>query len=330
MGYQFYNNWPYYNSVFPTMEDHVDPINHVYFTGLMTELENIENELGLDPSGSYNTVKDRLDAIPGVFKLNLLDNPSFETWQRGTTTRPDRWQTYLTTVMERSTTQVKYGKYSIHIQSNTDTGNWNLKQFIENPGNYSGKTVTFSAWFYNPSSNCKAMVGIIDNYTQDTSGWILQTGQWTKISVTRVVTDPCTSLSVCIGTQYGSGDDIYFDGAALWEGDASAFISLSPAEDLARCQRWFWKTNRFIVQGYAGAGGHAYRWIPYPTTMAGTPTTTISGGENSNSSAETISSSQSNDHGFCVVITITGAGEGFWQCTAGQPGYIQAEVTEPT
>ena len=63
MGYQFTNNWPYTYTVFPTMEDHIDPVNHEYFEELHTEIENIENELGLEPSASYNTVKDRLGAI---------------------------------------------------------------------------------------------------------------------------------------------------------------------------------------------------------------------------------------------------------------------------
>jgi hypothetical protein len=62
MGYQFTNNWPYNYSVFPSMDDHIDPINNIYFTGLHTEIENIEDELGLNPSGDYDTVANRLNA----------------------------------------------------------------------------------------------------------------------------------------------------------------------------------------------------------------------------------------------------------------------------
>jgi len=61
MSYVWYNNWPYNYSIFPSMTDHVDPVNETYFSGLHTEIENIENELGLNPSGDYDTVKDRLN-----------------------------------------------------------------------------------------------------------------------------------------------------------------------------------------------------------------------------------------------------------------------------
>ena len=63
MSYLFYNNWPYDYTVFPTMEDHLDAVNNSYFTGLHTEIENIENCLGLDPEGPFDTVKARLDDI---------------------------------------------------------------------------------------------------------------------------------------------------------------------------------------------------------------------------------------------------------------------------
>jgi hypothetical protein len=63
MGYQFSNNWPYDWSVFPSMDEHTDPVNNEYFTGLHTEVENIEETLGKSPQGSYDTVADRLDDI---------------------------------------------------------------------------------------------------------------------------------------------------------------------------------------------------------------------------------------------------------------------------
>lgn len=63
MSYQFYNNWPYNYSVFPSMIDHIDPVNNIYFTGLHTEIENIEDELGLNPSDTFDTVRNRLAYI---------------------------------------------------------------------------------------------------------------------------------------------------------------------------------------------------------------------------------------------------------------------------
>jgi len=62
MSFQFYNNWPYDYSVFPTMIAHSDLIGHVFFTGLNQELQNIENTLGLNIAGIYATVVARLNA----------------------------------------------------------------------------------------------------------------------------------------------------------------------------------------------------------------------------------------------------------------------------
>lgn len=78
MGYQFSNNWPYSYSVFPTMEDHVDPVNEEYFSGLHTEIENIEDELGLNPSGDYDTVKARLDDILNLLPWGIRQVKTFE------------------------------------------------------------------------------------------------------------------------------------------------------------------------------------------------------------------------------------------------------------
>lgn len=82
MSFLFYNNWPYSYSVFPTMEDHIDAVNNTYFTGLHTEIENIENALGLSPEGAFDTVAQRLDSLPTakmssvLLPLNLAVAPS--------------------------------------------------------------------------------------------------------------------------------------------------------------------------------------------------------------------------------------------------------------
>lgn len=78
MGYQFTNNWPYSYSVFPTMVEHVDPVNETYFFGLHTEIENIEQELGLDPSGTYDTVVKRLDDIYNKIPWAIKQVRTFE------------------------------------------------------------------------------------------------------------------------------------------------------------------------------------------------------------------------------------------------------------
>lgn len=67
MGFQFTNNWPYTNSVMPSLIDHVDPVNQTFFDGLKNELTNIEYFLGLQPQGSYANVRSRLDYFETTF-----------------------------------------------------------------------------------------------------------------------------------------------------------------------------------------------------------------------------------------------------------------------
>lgn len=63
MSFQFYNNWPYSASTFPTMDDHIDPVNNTYFSGLHKEISDIEFFLGLQPQGSFANVASRLSSL---------------------------------------------------------------------------------------------------------------------------------------------------------------------------------------------------------------------------------------------------------------------------
>jgi len=60
MGFQFTNNWPYSNTVFPSMTDHVDPVNQEYFDGLHQEIDTLESYLGIHPQGAEADVAARL------------------------------------------------------------------------------------------------------------------------------------------------------------------------------------------------------------------------------------------------------------------------------
>lgn len=71
MSFQFANNWPYSNTGFPTMIEHVDPVNNEYFAGLMTELGRIEYYLGIHPQGGFENVRARLDDIDNVLGDNV-------------------------------------------------------------------------------------------------------------------------------------------------------------------------------------------------------------------------------------------------------------------
>lgn len=74
MSYQFYNNWPYSATIFPSMIEHTDPVNNEYFGGLHEEVQTIEQFIGLQPQGADGTVRARLDRID--YELDNLPVPS--------------------------------------------------------------------------------------------------------------------------------------------------------------------------------------------------------------------------------------------------------------
>lgn len=79
MSYQFFNNWPYLATIFPTMIDHTDPINNVYFGGLHDEVKTVEDYLGLHPQGAYGTVVKRLDGMQLDIQAAMTPNtPTLE------------------------------------------------------------------------------------------------------------------------------------------------------------------------------------------------------------------------------------------------------------
>jgi hypothetical protein len=47
----------------PSMDDHIDPVNHIYFEGLHKEVSDIEYFLGLQPQGAFANVRARLDNL---------------------------------------------------------------------------------------------------------------------------------------------------------------------------------------------------------------------------------------------------------------------------
>lgn len=63
---------------FTTKTDNVDTIHASHVNALQTSVVNIETELGITPSGAYDDVADRLDAIEGSINGNWVNDT--DTW----------------------------------------------------------------------------------------------------------------------------------------------------------------------------------------------------------------------------------------------------------
>jgi len=69
---------------FATKTDNVDTVHAAHVNALQTSIVNIETELGITPSGAYDDVAGRLDAIEGV--LNNVWIPDTDTWKYASAT----------------------------------------------------------------------------------------------------------------------------------------------------------------------------------------------------------------------------------------------------
>jgi len=352
MGYLFYNNWPYSYSTFPSMDDGIDPVNHEYFSGLHIEIENIENVLGLNVESGFDTVKQKIEnhnhsggdngvVLPSLKSgLNLLDNFSFEIWQRGTSQRPDRWvlaQSLSYWPVSRETTRVKNGSYSLKLTKSTAAdGQFTLlKQGLENSSIYYGQTIHASIYVYLDNDYDEATMRLymtddtgdhLLDSTSEKNSWVRLSGFYVPTSTTKL------GIKLEITTDTGSGTYcyVYVDFATMSVGDFDTDIITSYFDDLMRCFRWYWKTERFVRWIYGATGQSYIDWYPYPVPMATNPTVTVSGGLSVNCTNVGIDSNKSNNLGFAFSWDGTASARQSWHCDATNTGYISAEATEPT
>jgi len=188
---------------------------------------------------------------------NLLDNGGFEIWQRGTSfSAPastaytaDRWKVSTTeaanvTVTKETTTIDGVGLASMKVV-NTSTGaskTWSVYQLIENYADYRGKAITVSIRVKTSVASA-VKIGIDDGVATSYSSFHTGGGGWETLTASLTVNAATTSLYVSVGMIFvGDKKDgtYYWDSAMLVFGStASTFYSVSPANDLLRCQRFF-------------------------------------------------------------------------------------------
>lgn len=193
---------------------------------------------------------------PGV-QLNLLDNPGFEVWQRGTsfsspaaaTYLADRWQqqgntTGASWTITQESSTVDTGNFSLKVNvtaTGSSTSNY-ISQPFEVTNNVKGKTLTFAVRINTTLVN-KVGIEINDGTQNVQSATHTGGGVWQTLSATITVSNSATQLVMHIG--FVSSPNIttgiyYADSATMVYGPNSApFYPLHPMIDLARCQRYY-------------------------------------------------------------------------------------------
>ena len=163
---------------------------------------------------------------------------------------------------------------------------------LEDMRRYQGKTLTVSCWI--KSNNSAFGIILYDSNTWYKVAVNTGNGAWQKITHT-FTCDSLNSGAFTLGvSNFGNGaaasalavgDYFEFTELQLELGSvATDFEHRSYGEELALCQRYFWRTTGTAGDGYAGIGSGHVRTntqirvvIPNPVTMRTNPTLSISG-----------------------------------------------------
>ncbi len=141
-------------------------------------------------------------------QTNVIDNGGFEIWQRGTSFtnfvgyHADRWNistscTNYTIAQESGAVNIDSGIYSCRCTITTAAGGvFRIGQVLENPAQYVGKTITFSARVKSNIAGVKMLISYVGGQT---AGAVGHSGNNTfeTLSLTFVV--PAAGLTCSIG-----------------------------------------------------------------------------------------------------------------------------------
>jgi len=229
-------------------------------------------------------------------RRNLIINGAYTVWQRATTSSSngvntaDRWQQNDATFTQETSIIPDNFQYSMKVVAN-GSGTPLLLQKIERPqvcGHILNQSITVS--FYARSSNVNAITKLELNDEGGSGGrpdggaqTLSAADTWERI--THTFTAPFSSLtgnSVAVILTFATSATVYISGFQVEVGTvATPFEHRSYGEELALCQRYYWKAGLKVISAVASGkannttDGNFY--IPYPVPMRSAPTSTFSG-----------------------------------------------------
>ena len=223
-------------------------------------------------------------------RLNLLTNGGFEIWQRGAgafagsasgTYNADRWAAFVaggdTFSVSRDSANVDgAGSYCAAVTYTRSAGGSQFaQQCNEQAVLLRNKPVTFSVRVKCSTANA-VQVAIYDGSVWTQGTFHTGGGAYETLTMTRTVAAAATGLNVAVW--FTASCTAYLDNAMLVVGSVAAdYAPLHPADDLARCQRYYEKiADLFFGVGYCMSATVAEYLIPYIAHKGGTPTLTVS------------------------------------------------------
>jgi hypothetical protein len=259
-----------------------------------------------------------------VARANLLTNGGFEIWQRGNgpfvtsgVYAADRWIMGLSGTdalsTSRDTTHQDVGSAACAacVFTNANGGNTYFGQQIQLSDfpQLIGRTVSFSIRVSTTVGS--AVRAGINNGTGFTySSYHPGGGTYQTLSVPNVVMGSSGLMYFMVFFSTASCT-AYVDNACLVIGSQPAdYVPLHPADDLARCLRYYEilgeGLNEFLVVGYGGAGLADYRFYGFKARKAASPTVTKAGTWNVTNCAQP--SASGGVSGATVNTTVTALG----------------------
>lgn len=268
-------------------------------TGFLEASTVTNTELGY-VSGVTSALQTQLNAkADGTNQpVNILVNGGMEIWQRGTSfSSPatgaytaDRWQVEHTspptfTISRSTVVEAGHGTYCMRVNI-TAVGAATYctpYQIIENPKNYQGRTITLSARVWSNVAGQVAAV-ITDSASSTVSTYHPGNSTWQTLTVTRTIDAGATSLKIWVGPWSSAAiSDTYIDSVMLVLGStATPFVPMHPADDLARCQRYYetsgTRLEQIVTLMRTGAIPQAREWTAFAVPKAVAATITLTKG----------------------------------------------------
>ena len=224
-------------------------------------------------------------------RANLLTNGGFEIWQRGNgpftasgTISSDRWYVIVgggsTTSVSRDTANVDTGSQFCAVVTHTHVAQSTVQQVLETFSQFRGRTLTYSVRVKTSVAN-SVRLRVNDGVTgPQNSGYHTGSGQYETITLTYAVAATATSFAVNV--EFNASGTYYIDNAMLVVGAVAAdYAPLHPADDLARCLRYYrvWgglATNEDIATGMCVSTTVASIVLGLSPELAVSPTQTLS------------------------------------------------------
>ena len=182
-------------------------------------------------------------------RLSLLTNGGFEIWQRGngpftanSAWSADRWQISLgggsSISVSRDTTNVDASSQAAAAVSYTHSASSNIQQLQEGYLQLRGRTVTFSMRVRVATANAVrlGMWDSVNSYRYSS----YHTGDGTYQTLTLTAPIAATTTAFVVYVFFDASCTAYLDNAMLVVGAVAAdYAPLHPADDLARCLRYY-------------------------------------------------------------------------------------------